>query len=362
MSQIGVARLQGAALYVAALIGVAVLLAAFVLMRHAEDSAAGADRAVERLNEVARAEDALLGFVTDAETGQRGFLLTGRERYLEAYDRGRGQVPPRLARLRQLTADDPVQRARVARVEELTDAKLAELADTIRVRREAGLEAALEVVDSDLGKDLMDELRVVTAQLRASAEESAEVQQQRAEAASQRAFVVGRVAGALLLALLVVMVGLVAQRGRAVRARTAAESARAQLVTELATRDPLTGLPNRRFLEDRIEEALRRVHREQTLLALLFVNLDGFTAVNDTHGHAVGDELLVAVAARLAGQLSDSDTLASCGGDEFVVLCEGLSTDAEALAAAARLEQALTAGSVATGDQSFRVRTRDRIT
>ena len=358
MSQMSVARVQGAALYVSALVGVAVLLAAFVLLRHAEDTAVGADRAVERLNEVARAEDALLGFVIDAETGQRGFLLTGRDRYLEAYGRGRAQVPSELARLRQLTADDPAQHSRVARVEELTDAKLGELADTIRVRREAGLEAALEVVDSDLGKDLMDELRVVTAQLSSSAEESAEVQQRRAEAASQRASVVGRVAGALLLALLMVMVGLVFQRGRAVRAHTAVESAREQLVTELAalaTRDPLTGLPNRRFLEDRIEEALRRAHRDQTLIALLFVNLDRFTEVNDTHGHTVGDELLVAVAARLAAQLGDSDTLASCGGDEFVVLCEGMSTDAEALAAAARLEQALTAGSVAAGGHLLRV-------
>lgn len=358
MSRVGAVQVQGAALYLAALVGVAVLLAAFAATHQAEETAADASRAAEQLSEVTRAGDALVGFIADAETGQRGFLLTGRDRYLEAYDRGREQAPIELARLRQLTAADLPQRERATRLEELTDAKLEELADTIRMRREAGLTAALEVVDSDRGKDLMDKLRATTAQLKSSADRAAEVQERRAQAASQRAGEVGRAAGALLLALLMVMVVLVAQRGRSVRARAAAESAREQLVTELAalaTRDPLTGLPNRRLLEDRIEQALRRAGRDRTLLALFFVNLDRFTDVNDTHGHTIGDDLLVAVAARLGARLRESDTLASCGGDEFVVLCEGLLTNAEALTAAARLEQTLTAGSVVVGEHSFRV-------
>ena len=88
----------------------------------------------------------------------------------------------------------------------------------------------------------------------------------------------------------------------------------------LALHDALTGLPNRRLLEDRMVNMLERAERNHTRAAILVVDLDGFKQINDSHGHAVGDEFLREVAVRLGRVVRRADTLARSGGDEFTVL------------------------------------------
>lgn len=88
----------------------------------------------------------------------------------------------------------------------------------------------------------------------------------------------------------------------------------------LALHDPLTGLPNRRLLEDRLTTVLERAERNHTRAAILVVDLDGFKKINDTHGHAVGDVFLRETALRLGKVVRRADTLARSGGDEFTVL------------------------------------------
>ncbi len=116
-----------------------------------------------------------------------------------------------------------------------------------------------------------------------------------------------------------------------------------QNLTRQALHDGLTDLPNRTLLLERTSRALERLAREggSGALAMLFVDLDGFKAVNDDHGHSAGDALLVEVAARLAHAIRPTDTVARLGGDEFVVLCEDLPDAAEATRIAARLAQAI---------------------
>jgi diguanylate cyclase (GGDEF)-like protein/PAS domain S-box-containing protein len=108
-----------------------------------------------------------------------------------------------------------------------------------------------------------------------------------------------------------------------------------------ALHDPLTRLPNRLLLMDRARQALARLHRSNGVVAMLFIDLDRFKAVNDNLGHSVGDRLLVLISERLAELMRDSDTVARLGGDEFVILAEDIESDAEALALAGRVLDAL---------------------
>jgi diguanylate cyclase (GGDEF)-like protein len=132
---------------------------------------------------------------------------------------------------------------------------------------------------------------------------------------------------------------LASSRGQALRL----VSVKTAELRHLALHDGLTGLPNRALILDRVERALARARRQQTKLAVMFLDLDGFKAVNDTLGHAAGDQLLRAVSARLTGLLREGDSVGRLGGDEFVVLAEGESLDAGAEVIAERIGEVLAA-------------------
>jgi diguanylate cyclase (GGDEF)-like protein/PAS domain S-box-containing protein len=109
----------------------------------------------------------------------------------------------------------------------------------------------------------------------------------------------------------------------------------------LAHYDPLTALPNRALFFDRLESAVARARREERRFALLFIDLDGFKAVNDGFGHDAGDYLLFEIARRLRLAIRDSDTAGRMGGDEFTVLLENISKSEDAVAVAEKIRAAL---------------------
>lgn len=108
-------------------------------------------------------------------------------------------------------------------------------------------------------------------------------------------------------------------------------------IRHLAFYDPLTRLPNRRLLQDRLRLALAQARRQTTQLALLCLDLDHFKPINDTWGHPAGDELLQAVAQRLSACVRESDTVARPGGDEFVVLLPDIHQEDDALEVAGKI-------------------------
>ncbi len=112
-------------------------------------------------------------------------------------------------------------------------------------------------------------------------------------------------------------------------------------IRQLAYFDALTGLANRRLLQDRLEQVLAKARRDETLAAVIFLDLDHFKQVNDNHGHEAGDELLKVAAQRLSHCVRRGDTVARQGGDEFIVVLAEISDIAGAERVAAKIVQAL---------------------
>ncbi|CAN5880908.1 hypothetical protein BH11PSE12_BH11PSE12_33890 [soil metagenome] len=114
-----------------------------------------------------------------------------------------------------------------------------------------------------------------------------------------------------------------------------------QTLKHLAQHDPLTGLPNRALFDDRLGQAVAQAKRDQTRMALLFVDLDKFKTINDNYGHHLGDVLLKMVATRMEACVRKADTVGRLGGDEFVVLLPYVEDDSDALLVAEKICYAL---------------------
>ena len=107
----------------------------------------------------------LLGSIVDAETGQRGYLLTGRDSYLEPYESARASIPGQISALHALTAESPTQQERLKKLDPLVADKLAIVAEKIALQRRGEHDAALAILNSDRGKDAMDAIRTVLGQM-----------------------------------------------------------------------------------------------------------------------------------------------------------------------------------------------------
>lgn len=116
---------------------------------------------------------------------------------------------------------------------------------------------------------------------------------------------------------------------------------RQERLSRQANFDSLTGLPNRMLFSDRLEQALRRATRSAEKLAVLFIDLDDFKLVNDTHGHRTGDLLLQETAARLSGRVRNEDTVARLGGDEFIIFLQNIRNAETAMMVAGKLMSVL---------------------
>ena len=160
---------------------------------------------VAHTHEVTHFIDAELSLLKDAETGQRGYLLVGNDSYLQPYERALEGLDANLQHLRELTRDNAEQQTRWNTLEPLVQTKLAVLKEAIDLRRRDGFEAALAVVRTDKGKEVMDRIRVVLAEARAAEEALLVIRDREAQAAHESLRLVVTVGIALALLILVAL-------------------------------------------------------------------------------------------------------------------------------------------------------------
>ena len=177
-------RVQPRTLFLIALLLVigSTILSTFNMVRNTENS-----EWVSHTHEVVAEIRAVLSYMQDLETGQRGFLITGEDRYLEPFTQGLGGIEQTIESLAQLTVENPIQQRRIVALRELKELKIAELNQTIQLRRDAGFEAAQNVVLLNHGKKAMDDFRVVAAEMVQTENQLLEIRKKVAAGSSLRA-------------------------------------------------------------------------------------------------------------------------------------------------------------------------------
>lgn len=265
-----------------------------------------------------------------AETGQRGYLLTGDESYLAPYYKGVRDLDETVLQLQRVTGDDEKSLELIARVEHIKTNKVIELARTIELARSGNRAAAIDLVQSGEGKQYMDELRNDIDQLLV-------LWRDRRNAATRDAqtrLVVGTAALVVVAALVccLLVYTLIVQR----RAFAKVHAWSAALDQE-AAQDALTGLPNRRRLLGAIDALSAQPTADKPRTALFYLDIDGFKSVNDALGHSAGDVLLRRLAEALRSATRQQDMLARVGGDEFVLFATACGDDEQLRELAARL-------------------------
>lgn len=262
--------------------------------------------------------------VASSETGQRSYIITEKRDYLENSLKLLKSTRSQLTEVLELVENDSTEVEKTKLLQSLIEARTAEFEGALAHLQNGGKAAALRAITTDKGKQTLVSSDELFDQFGASqgalfARRTGELQE--SSHFSLVTFYIATFCGLALLGLVYYLVY------RDIAERRQAE----EKLRIVATHDPLTALPNRTLLHERLSHALAKAQRHGRLLAVLFVDLDRFKNVNDTLGHDAGDRLLQIAAQRLYDCLRETDTMARQGGDEFVVLMDELA-DREAIA------------------------------
>jgi diguanylate cyclase (GGDEF)-like protein len=257
-----------------------------------------------------------------AEAGQRGFQLTGDAQYLEPFQRSVGDLEQEVVRLTRMHQLGDPSWEELARLHQLVRLKLAELSELVESQRRGRGDEVVNALRDGHGLRLTRELHsLVNARTaRLDSERAALATELLARAAQQKRLALAQ------LALVIIFVTLAMGQLRLAWGQNVRLLAR---LSREATHDGLTGLPNRRYFLELMDHEFAVALRRREPLSVLLIDLDGFKAVNDHHGHQAGDALLREVSAALGVALRRSDFLCRLGGDEFAVLARGKAPDGE---------------------------------
>jgi len=248
-----------------------------------------------------------------------------------------------------LTADNPVQKANYAALQQSIAYRLKTIQMIVETRKAGGVDAAHQLVSIDEDKLEMGRIQAVLNRIEEEENNQLNVRIHARDVAYQLfwwdfgALIAMMAAGAVWQYL-------------QVRRIVQLESQAKQRIRHMAEHDPLTDLPNRRQLQAKLDLAIAFAKRSGKMVAVMFIDLDGFKAVNDTLGHQVGDDLLKEVAKRLRHGTRSSDLVARLGGDEFVVVLSELDRPDDATILASKLNE-LIARPISIASKSIRIST-----
>lgn len=307
----------------------------------------------------------LLGAMTDAETGQRGYLLTRNSEYLEPYHIGLVKSKEHLEALIQLTSDNPKQQQRLRIISSLMERKVAELAQTIELAQqntEASMQEAMAIVNSNSGKRFMEAIRVEV--LAFNNAEQLLLEQRNGAFKESRAYITAVVGFEVLFFIFMAVITALFIRSKLyqplsmlIEGTAKMERGEKQEVADFlpndemgyllsrfyrmsevvhskaealdyeASHDALTGLKNRAKLELELEDTIASLKNNEKI-ALMFMDLNKFKILNDTLGHDVGDAVLVETAKRLQDSVRSDDDIYRLGGDEFIIVIKNITCSA----------------------------------
>jgi diguanylate cyclase len=268
---------------------------------------------VAETHEILTEVEATLSTLENAETGQRGYLISGREDYLEPFYQANTEIDKRVERLKTLTANNPLHKARLAAADPLIRQEFDELRHTVKLRRNEGFESARDAVLTNEGKRKMDELRRLFGEIRDEETSALQTYLARSETAKRSAVTTFVVLFVLIVTLLLLIFFLI-------RYDAAARNLLEDRLRALARTDALTGLCNRGELNRQLEKETARARRYAVPLSMILLDIDFFKAVNDRYGHQIGDEVLKWIAKILRENARLTDTAARYGGEEFAVI------------------------------------------
>jgi diguanylate cyclase (GGDEF)-like protein len=277
-----------------------------------------ATRAVEdglRVDELLRRANTA---VADSEAGQRSYIISQKKEYLEYSRDALKLAHGGLNEIRALAAADPAELKTIGSLQASIAERTAEFDATLELLMKGDRAAALRAISTEASRRNLESAYELFDQIKLKQGELFTQRTRQLQESSRFSLVTQNVAtvfGLLFLCLIYYLVS------REITMRRQTE----EKLRIVATHDPLTALPNRTLLHERLSHALAKAQRHGRKLAALFIGLDRFKNVNDTLGHETGDALLQIAARRLYDCLRETDTMARQGGDEFVVLMDELS-------------------------------------
>lgn len=284
---------------------------AIISLKEATRSVEDGLQVVELLRSVSAA-------VADSEAGQRSYIISERKEYLEDSGELLRAADRRLNDIRPVIGNDAAELEKIDLLRSSIAARTAEFEHALELLKDGDRRAALKAISTEQSRRNLDYTYELFRQFRAKQGEQFIQRTRQVQEHSRFSLATQSIAtlfGLVFLGLIYYLV----YREITVRRQTE------EKLRVVATHDPLTALPNRTLLHERLSHVLARAQRHGRPLAVLLVDLDRFKHVNDTLGHEAGDTLLQLAARRFYNCLRETDTMARQGGDEFVVLMDELS-------------------------------------